>query len=245
MTITEAISPLGKPMVKHKSRWQWLLVIVLASVVAIAALPSYFSGQWPWQAPLKVPQLAQVKSVMKTPLSLPGWNLEASQTVNIGGKPWMLAEYRPDPMATGLPEDMVVLLKAQSSHEKQPEVEWVDLAGSQGWQVADRHTVNVPITTPDGQSRSITTRYFRGIDGRNTFAIMQWYAWPQGGHFAPGRWFWADQARQWQKRQRLPWIAVSVLIPIEPVGNIRPHTEAAIAIAQTVQTTLWNTALVE
>jgi hypothetical protein len=75
----------------------------------------------------------------------------------------------------------------------------------------------------------------RGIDARNTFAVMQWYAWPDGGHFAPGKWFWADQAQQWQQRQRLPWVAVSILLPIEPVGDIRSHTAAVTEIAQAVQ----------
>ncbi|MEM9816236.1 MAG: cyanoexosortase B system-associated protein, partial [Cyanobacteria bacterium P01_D01_bin.6] len=56
-----------------------------------------------------------------------------------------------------------------------------------------------------------------------------------GGHFAPGKWFWADQAQQWQQRQRLPWVAVSILLPIEPVGDIRAHREAIIEVAQAVQ----------
>jgi cyanoexosortase B-associated protein len=130
--------------------------------------------------------------------------------------------------------------------DQQPEVEWVDLRGAQSWQVSDRHTVRFTTSASElGSPGSVTTRYFRGVADRNTFAVMQWYAWPQGGHFAPGKWFWADQAQQWGQQQRLPWVAVSVLFPIEPVGNIRPHTETVTAIAQAVQQGLLTSTFAE
>ncbi|NER84831.1 MAG: hypothetical protein F6K42_36005 [Leptolyngbya sp. SIO1D8] len=44
--------------------------------------------------------------------------------------------------------------------------------------------------------------------------------------------------RQWSQRERMPWVAVSILLPIEPVGDIRPYSEAMAAIGQTVQTSL-------
>jgi cyanoexosortase B-associated protein len=232
-----------KPFSRSKSPWQWLLVMVLACIVAIAALPNYLNSAWPWHTPLQVPHLKQLKAVGQTPLALPGWTAIQHQTVNISRQKWELTEYQlagataaPVPSQ---PESVALLLKPQSAHNKQPEVEWIDISGSQGWRVSDEPPVHFTVPTPEGGTAKITARYFRGINSNGTLAVMQWYAWPQGGHFTPGKWFWADQVRQWQHRERLPWVAVCLLLQIEPVGNIRSHTDTVVAIAQAVQTELW------
>ncbi|MEM6714365.1 MAG: cyanoexosortase B system-associated protein [Cyanobacteria bacterium P01_F01_bin.56] len=216
---------------------QWGLIVGLAALVAIAALPSYFSGQWPWNNKLPVPHIAQVRELLTEPLALPGWESTYHQEVSIGRNRWTIAEYRSAVTENESAATFGLLLRPQRSGDQQPEVEWVDLRGAQGWQVDDSHTVRwtvAPEAAADAPIQ-ITTQYLRGIDERNTFAVMQWYAWPSGGHFAPGKWFWADQAQQWQQRQRLPWVAVSILLPIEPVGDIRAHREAIIEVAQAVQ----------
>lgn len=218
---------------------QWGLVAFLSVIVAIAAFPSYLSGQWPWNIPPKVPQIEQLRTVMETPLTLPGWELTLHQEVGISGSRWSLAEYRAaEGTADESASSFALLLRPQSWHDKQPQVEWVDLAGAQGWQVNDLHHLQFSVSDGNNRSRNVTTRYFRGLNEQGTLAVMQWYAWPTGGHPAPGKWFWADQARQWQQRERMPWVAVSVLLPIEPVGDIRVHSEKAIAISQTIQTSL-------
>jgi cyanoexosortase B-associated protein len=228
-----------KPTVKPTSGVHWVLIAALAGLVAIAALPNYLSGQWPWSNDLQVPQLAELRELRKTPISVPGWELQHQQEVSIGGNPWGLAEYRlPGHADAAIDGNFILLVRPQTSHDKQPEVEWVDLQGSQGWQIDDRHTVRLTVDNASGQPIPVTARYFRGIGDNRTFAIMQWYAWPTGGHFAPGKWFWADQGRQWRHGERMPWIAVSVLLPIEPVGDIRPHTDAMVAIAQAVHQSL-------
>ena len=228
---------------KPHSLVQWGLIAVLAALVAIAALPSYFSGQWPWSNELPVPHIEELRALLEEPLAVPGWEATFHQEVPIGGDRWTLAEYRQMGETNEPEETFGLLLRPQRSSDQQPEVEWVDLRGAQSWQVDHRDTVRWHITL-DGASHSpatVTTQYFRGIDARNTFAVMQWYAWPSGGHFAPGKWFWADQAQQWQQRQRLPCVAVSVLLPIEPVGDIRSHTAKVIEIAQAVQQGLSTT----
>lgn len=228
-----------KPFSKNTQFMQWMLVAILAIVVAIASLPAYFNGQWPWSVPLKVPEINQIKTLRSEPLALPGWEVTSHQEASISGNQWGLAEYRAtDPTAEV--KGFALLLRPQPWHDQQPEVEWVDILGSRGWQVNDLHRVSFSVPNSDGQSTTVTTRYFRGLDEQRTFAVMQWYAWPTAGHPAPGRWFWADQIQQWSQRERMPWVAVSVFLPIEPVGNIRPHTETAIAIGQTIQTSLIN-----
>jgi cyanoexosortase B-associated protein len=228
------------PALKSKRGWKIVLVALLTVLVAISTLPNYFSGSWPWSEPLKVPQLNQIKSISKTSLPLPGWQLNVQEEVSISGNSWSLAEYENtggEPAAAQLPS-LVLLLRPQPWHSDQPEVEWVDLRGSQSWQVDNQSNLRFTVPGSDGKPTQVTTQYFRAVNEQSTFAVMQWYAWPQGGHPAPSHWFWADQRRQWQQRQRQPWIAVSLLLPIEPVGDIRPYQDAAIATAQTIQTAL-------
>ena len=233
-----------KPIVNSKFLAQWVLVGFLAGLVAIATLPSYFSGQWPWNAELQVAQLEELRALSQTPIPVAGWELGNQEAVRISRSTWGLGEYRQvNSSAGGDDRHFALLVRPQTSHDKQPEVEWVDLQGSQGWRVDDLHTVRFTLNGASGQSISVSARYFRGLTEGSTFAVMQWYAWPTGGHFAPGKWFWADQAQQWQHRERMPWVAVSILLPIEPVGDIRPHTETVIAIAQAVHQSLLTSAL--
>lgn len=236
-----------KPMIKPKSVIQWVLIAVLSALVAIAALPNYLTGEWPWQAQLPVPHLGELRGLRQMPLPVAGWELAHQQEVKIGGSTWGLSEYRLPGGADGsaVGSSFALLVRPQTSPDKQPEVEWVDLQGSQRWRVNDLHTVRFTVNDAAGQPTTVTTRYFRGLSDSRTLAVMQWYAWPSGGHFAPGKWFWADQGRQWQHRERMPWVAVSVLLPIEPVGDIRSHTDRAVAIAQAVHQSLLSSVLQE
>ena len=237
--MTEAV----KPSIQSKSLIQWVVVAVLAGLVAIAALPNYLTGQWPWSANMPVPQLQEIRELYQTPLLLDGWDIALHETVKIGGSEWALSEYRTASSDGVEAKSFGLLLKPQKSADKQPEVEWVDLQGAQGWRVNDLHTVRLSAAAATGKPIEVSTRYFRGLNENSTLAVMQWYAWPTGGHFAPGRWFWADQARQWQQRERMPWVAICLLLPIEPVGDIRPHTDEMVAIAQAVQTSLLEVGL--
>lgn len=237
------MSDAAKPLRPSKSVMQWVLVAVLAGLVAIAALPHYVSGQWPWSTAMPVPQLDALRSLTTTPLALPGWETTASQEVSIGGSSWNLAEYRPASPTDNADAGFAVLLRPQTGPKKQPEVEWVDLRGSQGWRVSHGQTVRFTVASEQGEAVPVSARYFRGLSDSSTLAVMQWYAWPTGGNVAPGRWFWADQRRQLQQRERMPWVAVSVLMPIEPVGDIGPHRSEMVAIAQAVQSQLITTVL--
>jgi len=72
---------------------------------------------------------------------------------------------------------------------------------------------------------------------------LQWYAWTTAGSPSIGRWFWVDQFSQWRDRQRMPWVAVSLLIPIQPLGEIEPVRSLATTLGQAVQSTLLESAL--
>ena len=238
-TVKAASQKASQPAFRKASLIQWLLVVMLAAIVTISLVPSYLSGQQPWRSELTVPHLEQLRALMDEALPLSGWQSTYHQAVQISGNGWSLNEYQPTlPDAQADSPKVAILLRPQTSPDKQPEVEWIDIAGSQGWQVSDVHRVDFAMLDADGHSRKITTRYFRSIADRNTYAVMQWYAWPTGGHPAPSKWFWSDQIRQWRQRERMPWVAVSILMPIEPVGNIRPHTDRIVAIAESVQASL-------
>jgi cyanoexosortase B-associated protein len=232
------MSEAAKPITKQKSLLQWALVVLLAAIVAIAALPSYVNGQWPWQAPLGVPQIGQLRALMQTPPTLEGWETLHHQEVNISGQSWQIAEYQPTATNATTITSAALLLRPQMSADQQPGVEWVDIIGSQGWQVDDRQTLRFKVLPPNGRAVYVRTHYFRVLRDNTTFAVMQWYAWPTGGHYAPGKWFWADQGRQWRRRERMPWVALTVLFPIEPLGDIRSHADQAIPLGQAIQTTL-------
>ena len=67
--------------------------------------------------------------------------------------------------------------------------------------------------------------------------MVQWYAWLGGGHYDPSVWYWLDQWAQ-LKRQRVPWIAVSLLIPLEPMKELQTLTPFALNLATEVQSYL-------
>ncbi|WP_243397441.1 cyanoexosortase B system-associated protein [Crocosphaera subtropica] len=85
-------------------------------------------------------------------------------------------------------------------------------------------------------NHSITARWFQAWNNK-TYAVLQWYAWPGGGHYAPYQWFLADQKAQ-LKHKRVPWIAVSIKIPMEPLGNLEDMESLAKSLGQEVQKTL-------
>jgi cyanoexosortase B-associated protein len=86
---------------------------------------------------------------------------------------------------------------------------------------------------------SVKARFFRAWN-QQTFAVVQWYAFNNGGHFSPANWFWQDQLAQLSDR-RVPWVAVCLKIPIEPLGELKDAQSVAESLAKTVQTQLNNT----
>ncbi|HEY9663536.1 MAG TPA: cyanoexosortase B system-associated protein, partial [Allocoleopsis sp.] len=90
---------------------------------------------------------------------------------------------------------------------------------------------------------SVSARFFRGWNQEHTYAVVQWYAWSNGGSPAPMDWFWVDQQSQWRDHQHTPWVAVSLLLPLPPLGDLETVQAQAISLGQVVQTTLMQTAL--
>jgi cyanoexosortase B-associated protein len=127
-----------------------------------------------------------------------------------------------------------LMLMPQNYYKNHPNVEWVDLQGIEKWKTDSHKTLK--FAAAEGSQQQVKARFFRAWN-KQTVAVMQWYAWPQGGHYASGHWFWADQMAQ-LKRQRVPWIAVSLKIPIEPLSDVKEIEALTLSLAQNIQNTL-------
>jgi cyanoexosortase B-associated protein len=241
---------------------KWILVGFLLLLFALGALPGYLSGRWQWASPPSVQQLKQLKTLKQKGLTLSGWQTVKSNEIDIGGHKWRLQEIeqtmsdRPSTSTTNAntttPTRALLLLLPQTGKTEQPQVEWADIDGRQRW-TDDLHqrlkfTVESPVAT-QGQSAQATTptkpstvvnveaRFFRGWNQQQTYAVVQWYATTQGGNATPSHWFWVDRFAQWQG-YRVPWVAVSILIPLDPLEEIDPIKPLALTLAKTVQSAL-------
>lgn len=153
-----------------------------------------------------------------------------------------------------------LLLRPQVWEADQPEVEWLDLSGFQQWKTDSMtklpfevssgvsSTMLSKVAGENSQSLSVNSEtvrikadFFRAWSKDQTYAILQWYASPMGGSASPAWWFWADQKAQWRYRQRLPWVAVSVWIPIDALSAIAPHRETAVTLGKAIQSELLQT----
>jgi len=213
-----------------------LLVLVLTT-----ALPAYFSGQWPWSTPPQVPQLAALQTLHTTPLSLAGWQSQTHQGITINSRDWTVTEFVPIPdsavdsalpSGTAPPPALVLLLRPQPWHSDQPSVEWMDLRGAQRWRLGQGQRLRFAPTEGAGQ---VTAQLQRATAGMQEFALMQWYAWPGGGHVATGRWFWANQWSLWQHQAVTPWVAVSLVVPLPPGANLASYEPLLIQVGADIQ----------
>jgi len=135
-----------------------------------------------------------------------------------GGKSWWQEDHR--------------ALKPQVYYKSQPGVEWSDISSISRWNQGETTELLIP-TQSGGKAKA---RFYRAWT-QNTFAVVQWYAWLGGGHYDPSVWYWLDQWAQ-LKRQRVPWIAVSLLIPLEPMKELQTLTPFALNLAGEVQSYL-------
>ncbi len=60
---------------------------------------------------------------------------------------------------------------------------------------------------------------------------------PTSGHPSLFNWFVADQLAQLHQ-QRIPWVAVSILMPMETLGQVEKYFSQLQSLAATVQTRL-------
>jgi len=224
-----------------------IVIAALALFVAVSALPRYASS-WPWATPLKVANQPALQAIRDEGIALPGWLQKEQAKTKIGGDTWsiqQLSAAADGTFAAASPSTIFILLRPQVWEADQPEVEWLDLQGAQQWDTDSHQSLPFEVASPE----TIRTNadFFRAWSQEQTYAVLQWYACPAGGSASPAWWFWADQKAQWQHRQRMPWVAVSVWLPIDPLSDVRPYEAIAadlgVAIHQQLLQTVFAGAL--
>ncbi len=221
------------PKLKQLPFSKIILLLLLVVLICLGTVPGYLAGgKWRWMSPPKVTTLSELKRLKETGLPLTGWQTVDKQKPLIGNHTWLKQD-----LTDGAETKAILLLFPQNGPIDQPQVEWTDIQGTLNWKTDSDRTAE--FTASDAR---ITARYFRGWTTQQTYAVVQWYAWSTGGHPDQSRWFMVDRFAQLQNR-RAPWVAISLLLPIEPLGDIEKSWSKAESLAQAVQSSLMSSVL--
>ncbi|MDJ0509098.1 MAG: cyanoexosortase B system-associated protein [Crocosphaera sp.] len=208
---------------------QIIVLALLTLAIIFVAIPGYFSTKWSWSDLPRVPEVSQMKQVPKTQLNFENWTTITQKEVPLNNYPWsfqVVEKPGQDPI--------VIALKAQKYYQDSPEVEWADLQGLEKWKTDNHQTLKFPSST--NPKNLVKAHWFKAWN-KKTYGILQWYAWPGGGNYRNSRWFLADQKAQLSQK-RIPWVAVSLKIPMSPLGELKDVESIAESLATEVQKTL-------
>ncbi|MEG4031737.1 MULTISPECIES: cyanoexosortase B system-associated protein [unclassified Microcoleus] len=212
-----------------------MILVFLLVLVGAVAIPGYATGRWPWTNPPTLANLKQLRSVRQNGLKIPGWQVIAVQNnVQIGAHRWLVQEIKKDKTIA------ILLLLPQNYPKNQPQVEWLDIDGFHRWQTDSHRTLRftVKLAPIPGQTPpNVEARFFRSWTRQQTFAVVQWYAWPNGGSPTTSRWFWEDSIARLSNR-RASWVAVSIILPIQPQGDIKIAQPLLESLGESVQAKL-------
>ncbi|MEA5513390.1 cyanoexosortase B system-associated protein [Nodularia sp. UHCC 0506] len=235
------MNPLSQ-FLKAKQLTHLAVLLLLLILLVISGVPGYLTGQWQWKQPPPVPNLTELRKIRTTGITIPNWQTVEQAEQFVGTNKWSLQILKQE----GTQNRAILLLHPQNGPMDQPEVEWTDINswGKSRWQRWDiaqfrsaEFTVQPPPTSESNKEIKVEARFFRVSTQQETFAVLQWYATPNGGYPSPVRWFVADQLAQWQKN-RVPWVSISIMIPMEPLGDVETTWDLAQSIGKTIQATL-------
>jgi cyanoexosortase B-associated protein len=219
-----------------ESQWtQVVALLLLLLLLAIGTVPGYLTGRWQWKQPPPVTNLQALKN-LRNGLILPSWQTIEQSQQQIGEQKWSIQLIKKQDSQT----QALLLLLPQNGPMDQPEVEWTEINGWGKlrwgkWNIAQYRSAKFTVKQPT--QTDVEAKFFRAVTQQDTFAVLQWYAQPNGGNPSPVRWFVADQLAKWYK-QRVPWVAVTILVPMEPLGQVEKIWPLAESIGQTVQAAL-------
>ena len=216
---------------------QITLLIFLSILLAVGTVPGYFAGKWQWQNPPAVKVLGALKQIRKQGIEIPGWRTTEQKSMILGEHPWSIQTIESETKNANTKDTATVFLFTQNGPRDQPQVEWSDLNGVQRWKRDSESQQNFT-----ANQVPVTARLFRAWNSKRTYAVMQWYAWSEGGHPEPSHWFFADRLAQFQGK-RQPWIAVSILLPMEPLDDLNKYRDKITALAQPIESRLLETTL--
>ncbi|AFZ10357.1 hypothetical protein Osc7112_6175 [Oscillatoria nigro-viridis PCC 7112] len=212
-----------------------MVLVFLLVLVGAVAIPGYATGRWPWTNQPTLANIKQLKSLHQNGIKIPGWQVIAVQNnVQIGAHRWLVEEIKNDRTIA------ILLLLPQNYPKNQPQVEWLDIDGFHRWQTDSHRTLRFTVKLapiPGQPPPNVEARFFRSWTPQQTFAVVQWYAWPNGGSPATSRWFWEDSIARLSNR-RASWVAVSIILPIQPQGDIKIAQPLLESLAESVQAKL-------
>ncbi len=221
-----------------------ILLVFLLIVLVVGAAPGYLTGKWSWENTVTIANLKDLKQLREDGLTISGLPTISHQKIVIADHKWLLQKVENDN------QSVVLLLLTPNGPKDKPQVEWMDINGFNRWKTDSHQRVKFTLeiagngngtTQPEKQSSNsdidIEARFFRGWTNQQTYAVMQWYAWPGGGSPEPGDWFWTDRLAMISKK-RVPWVAVSILLPVEPLADIDPYLPQLTSIGQKIQVSL-------
>jgi len=214
--------------VKKKLPGNYLLLLCLLLLLILGGiLPNLISGHWSWLEQPRIGNIQKMRAVQESGIELSNLNTIDQSQAKIGEGTWSVQV-----LESHEGKRITLLLKPQIYYKNQPGLEWSDISSISRWNQGETTELSIP-TRSGGKA---TARFYRAWT-ENTFAVLQWYAWLGGGHYDPSVWYWLDQWAQ-LKRQRVPWIAVSLMIPLDPMKELQTLTPFALNLAGEVQSYL-------
>ncbi len=225
---------------KEKQFSQLVVLLLLLVLLALGAIPGYLKGRWEWREPPRIVALKELKQIRQTGISILGWKTVEQREQEIGSHKWSYQLIQKEGQQT----KAIVLLLPQNGPRNQPQVEWTEIDSLWQWQTAQNRAAEFTVKQPQASASSNTeikvqANFFRATANKQSFAVLQWYAWPTGGSASQITWFLADQSAQWHKH-RAQWIAVCILLPMEPLGQVEKTWNEVKSIGQSVQSTLMS-----
>jgi cyanoexosortase B-associated protein len=215
-----------------------IVLLLLLVLVGWVAIPSYLTGKWPWTNPPPVTNLQQLKTLRQEGLKfsqLSGWNVvHVEKNVQIGGRKWLVQEIQNQQTVA------ILLLLPQKGPKDQPQVEWLDIRGFHRWQTDSDRPLKFTVESMPTSGKppaTVEALFFRSRRAKQTFAVLQWYALPNGGSTATSRWFWEDSIARVSNR-RISWVAVCIILPIQPADDIELYRPLVKGIGEIVQAKL-------
>ena len=211
---------------------QLVILGVMLAIFLVGAAPGYLKGSWAWQSAPPVAALKQMQQIPRLGLDLPGWETVGQEQAQIAGQTWSaqtVVAKADSGVETGT--ELLVLVHPQLDPKDMPKVEWTNLQGHFRW--TEDQISRVSLTTPQSKAQ-VKTRFLRGWTQESTYGLMEWYALPGSGTPKPGDWFWRDRRAQ-LKGDRTPWMAVMVMQPMEPLGEVEEVRESLSVAAGQVQ----------
>jgi cyanoexosortase B-associated protein len=161
-------------LLKENQFPQLAALLLLVILLVIGAVPGYITGHWQWEKLPPITTIKQLRQLRHQGLNLPGWQTIEKSQQQIGGHKWLMQINKKQ----GTQTQAILLLLPQTDSKNQPEVEWTEIQSWQQWNVAQYRPAEFTVKLASTQVK-VEAQFFRASTMKQTFAVLQWYAFPQ------------------------------------------------------------------